>query len=40
MNSFRINRKEKASGKDPYAILSESENQIEEDANTPYKNNS
>ena len=37
MSLFKINKKEKVSGKDPYSILSESEDQIEADANTPYK---
>jgi hypothetical protein len=38
--AYSIKKKPMASGKDPYVILSESENQIEEDANTPYKNES
>ena len=37
MNSFKINKKEKASGKDPYAIWSDSDDQIEADANSPNK---
>jgi hypothetical protein len=36
MNLYRIHRKEKVSGKNPYAIMNEAEEQIQSDANTSY----